>query len=296
MNPIDVSSNTEYVRLMDSLDKWIKVRGLTESSAKMFRWVSEDFLSFCSSRGLPVSKESVIEYTNSLNVSSGQKRWRWLILKRCFQVWGLEWFDTVSESMYKPKPQERVRRVVATMDDFIKLYESTDKLWMKLVLRIAAETGARRQQIALMLREHFNPDKKTLYIPPVKRSLDRVEILSDELVDMLKNYLKNRSDSDPHLIVDDKGNPLSLEVMNEAFRRLKKKSGLDIKGLGYHSFRRAWSTWLYEMGMREMEIQKAGGWKSPSMVSIYVHLSPTEIIEREASLHPLKSRDTDRGK
>ncbi|MEM1557965.1 MAG: tyrosine-type recombinase/integrase [Thermoproteota archaeon] len=278
----------EYIEVLES---WMEVRGLTDYSKKLYRWVSEDFLRFCRSRGLAVDKNAVKEYLASLNISPGNKQWRWRILKRCFEVWGLEWFSNIEEAYIRPKPQERVSRPFLTIQEFMKLYEVADKDWVRLALRIVAETGARRIQVAILMREHFNPDKRTLYIPPVKRSLERVEVLSGELTRNLSEYLKNRLDDDEHLLVDENGRPITLHKMNNEFRRLKKKTGINVKGLGFHGLRRSWATWLYERGMREREIQEAGGWKSMSMVSIYTRLSAPASVRKELELHPLKGQE-----
>ena len=278
----------DWGNLLVMLEEWMKVRGLTETSKELFRWVAGDFLKFCSEKNMQPSKESLIAYLSWLNVSS--KLWYWKMIKRCFQVWGLQWFSPVEEAKYKPKPPERVSRVVLSFDDFMKLYESADKPWLKLALRIAAETGARRLQITMMLREHFNPKNHTLYIPPVKRSLDRVEVLSMELSSMLRQYLDERRDRLPYLLVDEDGKPLTVSKMNSEMAALKKKAGLNVKHLGWHGLRRSWATWLYQEGMRELEIQRLGGWKSPHMVSIYVGLTPSETLLRETQLHPLKRR------
>jgi len=277
---------------LDRLEEWMEVRGLTDVSRRLFKWVARDFLKFCRERSLKLSKESVLSYLSWLNVSSGSRLWYWRMLRKCFEVWGLEWFTPVEEARYKPKPPERISRTIVSLEDFNRLYEAAEETWLKLALRIAAETGARRLQIAMMRREHFNPRDRTLYIPPIKRSLDRVEILSEELASMLKQYLDSRRDRHPQLILDEKGEPLTVEKMNSEMASLKKKAGLNIRHLGWHSLRRSWATWLYQEGMRELEIQRLGGWKSPQMVSIYVGLTTSETLQREKQLHPLKKQPT----
>jgi len=276
--------------LMRKLESWMEIRGLTEQSRQIYRWVASDFLRFCEARGKPVSKESVLEYMSALKVSSGNRRWRWTILKRCFRVWGLGWFGEEEEEALMPKPQERVNRQVLSLDEFLRLYEAADREWFRLALRIGAETGARRLQIAMLLREHFDPKSRTLHIPAIKRSLDRVEILSEELSRMLSDYLARRSDPDPHLLVDENGRPLTPQKLTDEFKRLRRRAGIDRPGLNMHSLRRSWATWNFQAGMRELEIMRAGGWKTPSMVSIYVGLQPSEAVLRESELHPLKRR------
>ena len=278
-------------KFMERLEEWMELRGLTPQSRRMFRWVAQDFLSFCKENNRRVGKEAVIDYLLSLNVSQGHRKWRYQMLKVIFEkAWDLEWFKGAEEAKVRPKgPSEEPNRPVITLDQFQRLYEAADKPWMKIALRIAAETGARRLQIAKLLRKHFDPKKKTLTIPPIKRSpLVRVEIISNQLTQLIKKYLKRRKDRDPHLLLDEKGKPLTEDKMNSEFKRLKKMAGLNIKGLGWHSLRRSWTTWLYQKGMSELEIQRAGGWMSPTMVSIYVRLSPTKVVEKEAKLHPLK--------
>ena len=275
---------------MDRLESWMELRGLTEQSRKMFRWVAQDFLRFCEETGRPVDKRSVVDYVSSIKASSGHKRWRWSVLRKCFKVWGLDWFNEDEERSIMPKPSERVNRQVLTLDEFMRMYNAADKEWMKLALRIGIETGARRQQIAMLLKEHFNPRDRTLYIPPVKRSLDRVEILSEELTRMLVDYLSRRRDKNPHLLVDEDGKPLTPEKMSYEFDRVKKMAGINRKGLSWHSLRRAWSTLNFRAGMKELEIMKAGGWKTMQMVSIYVSLEPLDAVRKEAELHPLKRK------
>jgi len=250
--------------------------------------VANDFLKFCQKKELKPSKEAVVSYLSWINVSS--KLWYWRVLKKCFEVWNFEWFSPLEEAKYKPKPPERVSRPVLSLKDFQRLYDSAKETWLKLALRIAAETGARRLQIVMMCRDHFNPEDGTLYIPPIKRSLDRVEVLSDELTSMLKQFLENRKDRCAQLLVDENGKPLTVEKINSKMASLKKRAYMNIKYLGWHSLRRSWATWLYQHDLRELEIQKLGGWKSIHMVSTYVGLVPSETIKKEIESHPLKRK------
>jgi len=275
---------------LNKLERWMELRGLTQESRRMFRWVARDFLRYCKEVSKPIDKRSVIDYISSINTSSGHKRWRWNILRKCFNVWGLDWFNEDEEKSIMPKPSERVNRQVLSLEEFMRMYNVADKEWMKLALRIGIETGARRRQIAMLLREYFNPREGTLYIPPIKRSLDRIEILSDELIEMLSSYLSRRRDKDPHLLLDEDGRPLTPEKMAYEFQRVKKMAGINRKGLSWHSLRRAWTTWNFRAGMKELELMKAGGWKTMQMVAIYVSLEPTDVVRKEAGLHPLKRR------
>jgi integrase len=274
---------------LEEFKNWMNLKGLSDDTKNRYEYIVSKFIDYCKRNKIELNKESVIKFIQEIEDKTGNyKRFVFTILRRFFKICNLEWFSEKDEDIYRPKLSQP-RRTIINIEDFNSLMNACDYEWERIALRILIETGCRRKQLTLMLKEHFNQDKGTIYIPPIKKSMERVEYISSELTNSIKEYLKKRYDKYPYLLVDEKGKPLTPMKVTTMFNKLKRRLGMENKWFGLHAFRRAWATLLYKGGMGEKEIQDAGGWKSPLMPSIYIRLTPIEVMEKEKKVHPLKS-------
>lgn len=272
-------------RWIENFAAWMDARNLTNDTKTHYLYCAKHFLNSCSS--FPPTKDDVVNFISS---KKGKRVVYWSVIKRLFKVNGYSVMSEHDMEMYKPKLSEHPpnRPYFETVEQVFQFLDGARTDWLKLAILIAAETGARRKQITLMMRDDFNPEERTLRIPPVKRGVERFEVLSARTAKLLKDYLESRKDDDPHLIVNSRGKPLTVMLMTIAFINLKKRLGIYLKGLSWHSFRRSYATWLYQHGLKELEIMQAGGWKSLNMVAAYTRLKPSETILKAAKIHPMK--------
>ena len=116
-----------------------------------------------------------------------------------------------------------------------------------------------------------------------------VRVMDKTTCDILDKYIRLRGipvDPSEFLFVKRGGRAVTIEYMAAMFRGYRTQLKWP-PGVGWHSLRRGLTTWLYEAGMREKEIQDLMGWKSPEMPGRYIKLVDTKLAEKAARINPL---------
>jgi integrase len=76
------------------------------------------------------------------------------------------------------------------------------------------------------------------------------------------------------------------KASNRAWYKALRKAKL--VGFRWHDLRHTWASWAVMSGVRTDELQRLGGWKTPSMVQRYAHLSSEHLAEAAAKIRPVK--------
>lgn len=71
------------------------------------------------------------------------------------------------------------------------------------------------------------------------------------------------------------GNPISGKFNTAAFRKARRRAGLD--RVRWHDLRHTFASLLASAGASDRVLQALGGWSSPRMVTRYAHLKPSDM-------------------
>lgn len=157
------------------------------------------------------------------------------------------------------------------------------------MLRLLAVTGMRAGEIGLLDRGNYNPPILKIYLE--KEEDFRVSKLDEETIEAINKYLKSRKDDNEALFLfPSRRIRIDGAGVGRVFRKVAEACNIYRKGLGPHSIRRGWATWLAKRGMDIYSLQKVGNWKSISMPARYVRLIPSEAEEKAKELNPLVRR------
>lgn len=86
------------------------------------------------------------------------------------------------------------------------------------------------------------------------------------------------------------GNPMDVSNMMRAYRRVLKRSGIDLSGVTFHTLRHVYGTRLNELGVDPKTIQKLMGHKDiKTTMNTYVHSSTEKQVEAAGKLEVLLS-------
>jgi integrase len=78
------------------------------------------------------------------------------------------------------------------------------------------------------------------------------------------------------------------KASNRAWYAALRKAKL--RGFRWHDLRHTWASWAVMSGVRLEELQRLGGWLTPSMVQRYAHLSSEHLAEAAARVKPISLR------
>lgn len=225
------------------------------------------------------SKDEIIQYINFLK-SKGYVGnyliYNFMTIKKYFEIFKYDWEFGVNEIPTESHPT----RLILTKEMAFKLLELSKKNKKHYaIFNFAFLCGPRRAEIINLNREDYDGNK--IYIRTLKRGNPRSIDLNDETKKAIDEYLKTRKDDKKSLFRIASPHDLSL-----IFHEYAKKLGLK-KGYGIHSIRRSLVTWLYEQGLKELEIQDYMGWKSANMVHVYAQLNQKELQSKIKKVHPI---------
>ena len=69
--------------------------------------------------------------------------------------------------------------------------------------------------------------------------------VAEQLQLYISHYRKPAENNDPHVFVNDAGKPLSRGDVGQLFRAVKKRAGIEERGLSVHAFRHTFYTQLF---------------------------------------------------
>jgi len=186
--------------------------------------------------------------------------------------WGMESLTNPVDRASKPKVSPgRTRRLEG--DEEPRLLDACS-VKFRPVVQFALETAMRRSEIAALVWENVNTQKRFAHLPETKNGEARSVPLSPKAINILQSLPKNATGSVFGMI------PGSI---TRAMKRTCKKA--KIEGLTFHDLRHeATSRFFENTDLDIMEIKTITGHKSLNMLARYSHLRTHHLADRLAGM------------
>jgi site-specific recombinase XerD len=158
------------------------------------------------------------------------------------------------------------------------------------LVRLENAIGLRRTEIRCLNVDDYRKPK--LRVQTAKHGEYVERELDPTTCDALDEYLGGRgrlrrvADANAMFVRGLRGPRLSLRGLNDIYKRIRDRAGIDKERASFHAARRGRITDLYERGMKEAELTKEWGWRSDQTVKTYVKLSKKHVEEKLRSIHP----------
>jgi len=182
-----------------------------------------------------------------------------------------------------------------TVDEFSRLVNvcSGDR-WAirdRAIILTLVDTGLRRHEFCSLKRDQvrFDDSGGWLMLPSreAKNKRNRYVFLGRAASTALREYLDNRTDTNPALIMSERG-PLGGDGVYHMLRRRAKQAGLDYHQVHPHLLRKMFASWWVENGGDEQRLMAIGGWSGPEMLRVYVRLgSRQKLMEAHQQFGPV---------
>ena len=199
------------------------------------------------------------------------------VLRHVFEIARKEWGVPIAVNptidVRKPKsPLARSRRLEP--DEERDLFAACAGCLNPLIepaARLALHTGMRRGELLGAQWEHFDPTKRTLFIPMTKNGHPRTVPLDAAALAVIDRLPQN--DNGPLL-------PLSVEALKLAWKRLVKRAR--ISDLHFHDLRHEAISRFFERGLTVPEVALISGHRDVRMLFRYTHLRAEDVAARLA--------------
>lgn len=198
-----------------------------------------------------------------------------------------------SKNILKIKEPRRKIRIL-TKEEIQKVYNATTNIRDELLIKLLFETGFRiSEALALFIEDiifdHNNGhriklvDRGELINGASLKTGEREIYISQELIDLFDDYAYDILDElniDTNFVFvklrgKNKGKPLEYQDVSDLFKRLKKKTGIDVHA---HLLRHTHATIYYQATKDIKQVQeRLGHSQIQTTMNMYLHLSDEDI-------------------
>lgn len=167
-----------------------------------------------------------------------------------------------------PKSLSRSSPQMAPMGEVVALIDSLTNLKHRTIMTMLYSAGLRVGEVVRLKSEDIDSDRMLVLVRLGKGNKDRVSILSDYALGLLRAYYR---------------------AYQQVFARAKEQADIH-RDATVHSLRHSFATHLLEAGTNLRYIQELLGHESLKTTEIYTHVSSRELSKIQSPLDRLVLR------
>jgi integrase/recombinase XerD len=165
--------------------------------------------------------------------------------------------------------------VVLTRDEISQIIEATSNSKHRLMISLAYASGMRVSEIVKLKVADLNLEDLSIHIKQAKGGKDRISILSEKLVNDLRNLIAGRSGND-FVFESERGGRLTERTAQKVFENALKKAEIK-KQATFHSLRHSFATHLLENGTDVRYVQELLGHQNIRTTQRYTQVTNPQL-------------------
>ena len=214
----------------------------------------------------------ILELIKFKNISISQQNQRINAIKFYYEkILGR---DKQYYELHRPKKEHKLPKVLSK-DEIKKIFDVTNNLKHKCILMLIYSAGLRRSELLNLTISDIDSKRMVIIINGAKGKKDRISLLSDNLLQLLRQYYKEYHPK-KYLFEGQNGGKYSATSIANILRKGAKKAGIR-KTVTPHMLRHSFATHLLEQGTDLRYIQELLGHGSSKTTEIYTHVSKKAI-------------------
>jgi site-specific recombinase XerD len=187
----------------------------------------------------------------------------------------------------RPMKDKRLPEVLS-QEEVMSVFEALDNIKHKTMLMLIYSAGLRRSEMLSLRIGDADFNRSIVFIRGGKGHKDRQTVLSQNLIPLLDQYLKEYKPSF-WLFEGPPGERYSASSLQQVFKNAARKAGLK-KMVRLHMLRHSFATHLLESGTSTRYIQVLLGHESPKTTEIYAHVSRFALDKIQSPLDQMISK------
>ncbi|GAB6888907.1 hypothetical protein JCM13304A_24070 [Desulfothermus okinawensis JCM 13304] len=214
----------------------------------------------------------ILDLIKSKNISISQQNQRINAIKFYYEkILGRE---KQYYEIHRPKKEHKLPKVLSKQE-VKKIFDVTKNLKHKCILMLIYSAGLRRSELLNLIPTDIDSERMIIHINGAKGKKDRISLLSDNLLQLLRQYYKEYQPK-RYLFEGQKGGKYSPTSVANILKKAAVKAGIK-KIVTPHMLRHSFATHLLEQGTDLRYIQELLGHESSKTTEIYTHVSKKAI-------------------
>lgn len=267
---------------LEKLENELRLRGFSHKTIDSYILYNKKFLEFIKKEPLNVKEDDIKKYL-AKKIADGKSARTILLIRAALKMF----YDEILKKNIVNIPPPKIARslpTVLTKEEVKKLIERTQNKTHKLILMFLYSTGLRISELINLKIKDLELNERIGWVRGGKGAKDRLFILSQRLIQELKDFLKNRKE-DEYLFKGRKGK-LTERAVQKAIKKIVQNSGIP-KKISAHTLRHSFATHLLEAGEDLRKIQELLGHANLSTTQIYTHVAKEELKKIKSPLDRL---------
>lgn len=258
---------------LKEMEEKLKIRRYSESTIKTYISMFTEFLIFYPDiHPKEISEEQIKDYllylVNDKKVSSSYQNQSINAIKFYLeQICGGERKEYFID---RPIKEFKLPNVLSE-EDIGRIFKEVTNLKHKALLYTIYSSGLRISEALNLKVTDIDSKRKIIFIRGAKGKKDRVSVLSEKLIEVLREYYKKYKPKE-YLFEGEKGGQYSARSANLVLKKASLKAGIR-KTISIHTLRHSFATHLLERGTDLRYIQNLLGHSSSKTTEIYTHVT-----------------------
>lgn len=167
--------------------------------------------------------------------------------------------------------------LILSLEEINNIINSIDNLKHKCIIALTYSAGLRRSELQKLKVSDIDSKRKIITIQKGKGKKDRITMLSQNLIEMLRTYYKQYRPKQL-LFEGMNGNEYSATSLSTILKQAAQKAGIK-KRVYMHLLRHSFATHLIEQGTDIRFVQKILGHNTIKTTERYTHIAANRIVE-----------------
>lgn len=257
---------------LKKLDTELRLRAFSPQTITAYLYWNKQFLNFINKRSEEMTEEDVKNYIANL-MSRNVTPKSIILIRAALKFFYDEILKKNIVNLKSPKISKHLP-VVLTKEEVRQLIGSIKNSKHKLIVMMLYSSGLRLSELLNLKVGDIEVNEKIGWVRSGKGSKDRLFLLSEKLIEELKEYIQNKKESD--YMFSGRNERMSSRNVQKIIKKIAKNAGIE-KNVHPHTLRHTLGTHLLEDGVNIRNIQELLGHANISTTQIYTHVSTEEL-------------------
>lgn len=254
--------------MLEDLRAELVLRGCSENTVTAYCTHNGKFLEYVGKEPGEVSEDDLKRYLAVIIANKAARRTVALVRSALLFYYN-EVLGRNFSAIRTPKIEKKLPTVM-TRDEIGRLLGAITHEKSRLLVRLLYASGLRVSEAVRLRTEDIELDERIAWVRSGKGGKDRMVILSEGLVAVLRKYLRGKS-----YVFPGRDGPMTPRNVQKIISRAARKAGIR-KHVTPHVLRHSFATHLREAGNDLRLIQELLGHSSIQTTEIYTHVSAEE--------------------
>jgi site-specific recombinase XerD len=195
----------------------------------------------------------------------------------------------IVQEQHRPRQDKRLP-VVLSKSEINTVLKVEENLKHRLLLMIVYSSGLRVSEVVSLKRSDIDTSRKTIFVSSGKGRKDRYTLLSDRVIQTLKEYYFFYDIKTWLFPGQTAARHLSVRAAQKIFETAFRKANIE-KSASIHSLRHTFATHLLESGTDVRYIQELLGHRSIRTTERYTHVAHRKSLKISSPLDNMEAND-----